>query len=30
VLQSGPRVRALAARAELWHGHWRCTRLQVG
>ena len=30
VLDAGPRARAVAMRVERWHGHWRCTRLQLG
>jgi hypothetical protein len=29
-LHSGPRLRAVALRAEMQHGRWRCTRLQFG
>jgi hypothetical protein len=30
VIQSGPRVRAVAARLESLDGRWRCVRLQIG
>jgi len=29
-LQAGGRVRAIALRLEARHGHWRCTRMQIG